>query len=124
MKNDPDVINPHDVLHGNFKSYVIGFVLSILLTLASFFLVMEHLLPTWTLIYTIVGIGLIQAFVQLHFFLNFTHDLKPHWNVIVFLFMALVLIILVGGSLWIMHNLNERVMPEMKGNEMTMPSIQ
>jgi heme/copper-type cytochrome/quinol oxidase subunit 4 len=32
-----------------------------------------------------------------------------------FLFMLIVLVIVVGGSLWIMHNLDYNMMPSMSG---------
>ncbi len=99
---------------GSFKSYAIGFVLSIVLTLASYLLVTENLLTGKTLVYTIVVLGLIQAVVQLIFFLHLAEESKPRWNLLVFLFMLLVLLIIVIGSLWIMYNLDYHMMMPME----------
>jgi cytochrome o ubiquinol oxidase operon protein cyoD len=44
--------------------------------------------------------------VQLVFFLHLGGEGKPRWRLTAFLFMLLVLVILVFGSLWIMYNLD------------------
>lgn len=104
------VVAIENEMHGTLKSYVIGFILSLVLTLASFLLVSEHLLPAWTLILTIVGLAVVQVVVQLLFFLHLGSDSKPYWNIIIFLFMLVIMAILVIGSLWIMYNLDYYMM--------------
>lgn len=96
--------------HGSFKSYVIGFVASLLLTSLSFLLVVGELLPNNTLIVTIACFALVQAAFQLIFFLHLGQEDKPRWETIIFLFMFLVLLIIAVGSLWVMHDLNQRTM--------------
>lgn len=96
---------------GTLRSYVIGFTLSILLTLAAYSVVVQKLLSGWTIIAAVVGLAILQLLVQLLFFLHLGRETKPRWNVMVFLFMLLVLIIIVFGTLWIMHNLNYHMMP-------------
>jgi cytochrome o ubiquinol oxidase subunit IV len=100
--------------HGTLKSYVIGFTASIILTAASFFLVMTKLLPGQILTYTIITLALIQAIFQVIFFLHAGQEAKPRWETLVFYFMLLVLLIVVIGSLWIIFDLNDRVMSDMK----------
>lgn len=99
--------------HGTLMSYVIGFIASILLTAASFFLVISRMLSGQALIYTIVGLALVQATFQLLFFLHLGKEAKPRWESVVFYFMLLVLLIIAIGSLWIMYDLNDRVMSNM-----------
>jgi len=99
--------------HGTVKSYLIGFIASFLLTTISFTLVSTHALTGHTLVYTIIGLALTQAILQLLFFLHVGQEPKPRWETIVFFFMVMVLLIIVGGSLWIMNDLNDRVMSEM-----------
>ena len=96
--------------HGSLRSYLIGYVTSILLTLTSFFLVYEKTLQLWQLIGLILLLALIQAFVQLYFFLDLGREHKPKWNLLVFFFMGMVVTIIVLGSFWIMYNLDERLM--------------
>jgi len=91
------------------KLYVVGFVASILLTLIAYFVVVKHLLAGWALIFAIISLGVIQALVQFVCFLHLGRESKPRWNLIVFLFMILIGVILVFGSLWIMYNLDYRM---------------
>lgn len=100
---------PHEG-YGELKTYVLGFVLSLVLTLASYFLVVEGILTGWNLIFTIGGFALVQAFVQLMFFLHLGSEPPPYWNFITFLFMIMVVLILVIGTLWIMYHLDYKMM--------------
>jgi cytochrome o ubiquinol oxidase operon protein cyoD len=99
---------------GILKLYVTGFALSIVLTLAAYFAVDEYLLDRWVLVFAISALAIVQAFVQLIFFLHLGKESRPRWNMLVFLFMLLVVAIIVLGSLWIMYNLNDRVMSPME----------
>lgn len=100
--------------HGTMKSYLIGFSFSILLTLLAYFIVSEHLFTGWFLIGSITLLCVVQVTLQLIFFLHLGDETRPRWNLISFFFMLGVIVILVLGSLWIIENLNERMMPEMK----------
>lgn len=99
--------------HGTLKSYLIGFFSSLILTAISFSLVITGALAGHSLIYTLIGLAGIQAIVQLLFFLHVGQEAKPRWETFIFCFTVLVLLIIIIGSLWIMNDLNERVMPEM-----------
>ncbi len=99
--------------HETLKAYLLGLGLSILLTLTAYFVVVKHVFTGWTLVLAIVALAITQALVQLILFLHLGRELQPRWNLIVFLFMVLVIVIVIGGSLWIMYNLNARVMPTM-----------
>lgn len=104
--------------HGTLKSYLIGITASILLTAASFALVSMELLTGQTLIYTIAALAIVQAIFQLLFFLHVGKEDDPRWETLVFCFMVLILLIIAVGSLWIMNDLNERLMSDM---HMAMP---
>lgn len=99
--------------HGTLKAYLIGFITCILLTGLSFFLVIAKILPKPMLTYTILGLAIVQATVQLLFFLHVGQEPKPRWETLVFFFMVMVLLIVFIGSLWIMYDLNDRVMSNM-----------
>jgi len=96
---------------GTIKSYVTGFVLSIVLTLVAYTLVVHDALSRHLLVALVVGLALVQFVVQLLFFLHLGRETKPRWKLFVLLFMLLVVLILVFGSLWIMNNLNYRMTP-------------
>lgn len=107
--------NEHSVAHltsggGTVKSYVIGFILSLILTMTSYFLVTEKVIEGWPLFFTISGLAIAQAIVQLIFFLHMAAERAPYWNLITFIFMLMVLLIVVIGTLWIMYNLDYRMM--------------
>ena len=84
-----------------------------ILTIAIYHFVTYDYLTGWVLTLTVFGFGTILALIQLVFFLHLGMESKPHWNTIAFLFMALVMLVVIGGSLWIMYNLNYNDMPRM-----------
>lgn len=110
MSEELSLIEIQKEYHGTLKAYLIGFTASVLLTIASFGLVVSGLLQRDVLIYAILGLALTQAIVQLLFFLHAREGAKPRWELVVFYFMVAILLIVVAGSLWIMHDLNDRVM--------------
>ena len=110
MHNDLSLSETKKEYHGTFKGYIIGFCLSLLFTLISFSLVVYEVLPRHTLLYTLPLLALIQAGIQLYFFLHLGKEEKPQWESLIFYFMVLVLLIIVLGSLWIMYDLDVRTM--------------
>jgi len=93
-------------------NYVIGFILSLLLTGTAYLAVTNQLFASGTLIAVIIGLAIAQVLVQLFFFLHLGHETKPRWKLVTLLFMLVVLFILVFGSLWIMQNLDYNMMPK------------
>lgn len=96
--------------HGTYKSYLLGFIGSIILTLVSFFMVSNQVLTGNALIYTIAGFALLQATIQLLFFLHLGQEATPRFETLIFCFMGCILLIVVVLTLWIMFDLNMRVM--------------
>jgi cytochrome o ubiquinol oxidase operon protein cyoD len=95
---------------GTLASYVTGFLVSVYLTVTAYLAVAHHLFNGWTLGLAISGLAVIQLVVQLVFFLHLGRGgSRSRWNLLVFLFMLIVVIIVVAGSLWIMANLNYRM---------------
>lgn len=101
-------------------SYVVGFVLATLLTLAAYFAVVNRVSDNdTTLLLIIVGLAVAQLLAQLVFFLHIGRETKPRYNLAIFSLMLLILFIVVGGSLWIMNNLNYHMMsPEIMDEHM------
>jgi cytochrome o ubiquinol oxidase subunit IV len=88
------------------KSYMIGFVVSLLLTLMAFGLT-EIRLFTGTYLYVALGIlAIAQLVAQSVFFLRLNGSAEGKWNLFPFLFTLFVIVIISGGSIWIMENLN------------------
>lgn len=98
--------------HATYRSYITGFVLSLILTLASYSIVLQHVNSHHStfshtfIVFWIVAFALTQLVVQLVCFLHLGRESKPRWNLAAFSFMILVVVIVVFGSIWIMNNLN------------------
>lgn len=92
------------------RSYVIGFVGSLILTIVAFVCVQYELLEGTQLLIAIGVLAAIQAIVQLYYFLHLGSEAKPRVRLMTFSFMFLILLIIVGGSVWIMHHLNYNMM--------------
>lgn len=92
---------------GSVRSYTIGFIASLVLIAAAFWIA-EHpnMLPQQLLLGSIFVLAITQLVVQLIYFLHLGREEKPRLNLMVFSFMLMVVGIIVGGSLWIMSNLN------------------
>jgi cytochrome o ubiquinol oxidase subunit IV len=100
-----------DAGHGNPASYLGGFGLSVLLTAAAFTAVWLRPFSTRAIFECIVVAALVQMVVHLTLFLHLNRSSTQRWNVVVLGFAALIVVILIGGSLWIMTNANENMMP-------------
>lgn len=103
--------------HGTVKSYIVGFVLSVILTAIPFGLVMAGTLPATTVVPLIVILGIVQIVVHLVYFLHLNTSSSQTWNMSAFLFTVLIVAITVIGSLWIMHHLDMNMMPGMMPTE-------
>lgn len=97
--------------HGNLSGYVIGFVVCIALTLASFGAVMTGLLPHGAVMGVLVLLCVVQLLVQLVFFLHLGSAPDQRSNTGIFICTALLIAIIVAGSLWVTHNANANMMP-------------
>ena len=95
----------------NIKSYVIGLVLCIILTLIPFYAVIEQTWSRTAILWTLLIAALLQLWVQIACFLRLNTKTKQgKVNIMTFVFALVVVGILVGGSLWIMFNLNYNMM--------------
>lgn len=108
------MIDPQHGWNVSYKPQFIGFILSIMLIIAAYRIVTHHHLSEGLLTLTLVGLALGQAVVQLVFFLHLGLETKPRWNMLMFLFTVMVILIVLGGSLWIMDNLDYNLMPKME----------
>jgi cytochrome o ubiquinol oxidase operon protein cyoD len=105
------------------KHYIIGLVGSLVLTLVAYFMVTNHVFGGgWKLALVVVGLALLQFAIQLIFFLHVSAGSRPRWKLATFWFMLTIVAVIVGGSLWIMHSLNYRMMPTVEQMEEYMNS--
>lgn len=97
--------------HATTRSYIIGFILSLVFTLIPYYLVSEHVVSGNVLLATILGFGLIQMIIQLVFFLHLGREKKPHWQLWFLIATVGAIFVVVGGSIWIMHHLHYNMTP-------------
>lgn len=99
----------HD--HGTYRSYLTGFILSVILTVIPFGLVMTGVLPTSATVALVVGFAVVQIVVQMIYFLHMSPKSEGGWNLLALLFTLIIVVIVLSGSLWVMHHLNTNMMP-------------
>jgi len=91
--------------------YLTGLGLAILLTATSFFVAGTNLVWEPSIPVALVVLAIAQMGVHLVFFLHITTGADNANNVLALAFGVLIVILVIGGSLWIMANLNHNMMP-------------
>jgi cytochrome o ubiquinol oxidase operon protein cyoD len=91
--------------------YLTGLGLAILLTATSFFVAGTDLVWQPSIPVALVVLAIAQMGVHLVFFLHITTGADNTNNVLALAFGVLIVILVIGGSLWIMANLNHNMMP-------------
>ena len=99
-----------DEAHGSVSGYVAGFILSVVLTAASFGLVLGRMLPPHALLVSVAALAFVQIVVHLIYFLHMNGKSSQRWNVLAFSYTVLTAVILIVGTLWIMHNVSMNMM--------------
>jgi cytochrome o ubiquinol oxidase operon protein cyoD len=92
------------------KSYLLGFVLSIILTIVPFLLVIQKIFPSKLNYIFLLLCSISQIIVHFIYFLHVDFSAEERWNLITLLFVIVIIFIVVFGSIWIMRNLNHHMM--------------
>ncbi|WP_122519148.1 cytochrome o ubiquinol oxidase subunit IV [Pannonibacter phragmitetus] len=107
----------HD--HGSYKSYLIGFILSVILTGIPFAIVMTGGFESRAVTAVIViGFAVVQILVHMVYFLHMNSRSDEGWTMLSMIFTVIVVVIMLAGSLWVMYNLNTNMMPQMDPAQM------
>lgn len=102
----------------SFKTYAIGFIASLALTMLAFVSVAKHLKSghEWPahpfILYILLGLALVQFAVQLIYFLHLGMNEKQRLNLVIFTSTISIVVVIVFGSIWIMNNLNYNMTPQ------------
>ena len=96
--------------HGSVREYVIGLILSIVLTAIPFGVVMSGAASEAISITLILLCAVGQVMVQLVFFLHMNTSSKQAWNTASLAFSVVLVAILIVGSIWIMQHLNHNML--------------
>lgn len=110
--NHDDNFLEDGIPHVSAPEYVQGFVLSVILTAIPFWLVMSEVFtnPTVTTL-IILLFAMVQVVVHMVYFLHMNSKSEGGWNLTALLFTAVLLVIVLAGTLWVMHNMNTNMMP-------------
>jgi cytochrome o ubiquinol oxidase operon protein cyoD len=113
--------DPHDHAHddagshhGSFRDYLIGFALSVVLTAIPFWIVMDNVFrdPKVGAI-VLMAFAVVQIVVHMVYFLHMNSKSEGGWTMLALIFTAVLVVIALTGSLWIMHHLDSNMMPGM-----------
>jgi len=98
-------------LGAELRRYVLGLVLSVVLTAAAFLSVGTHLIYGPGIVMAIVVFGLAQVGIHLVFFLHLTTAPDNANNALALAFGFLIVCLIVFGSIWIMFHMNHNMIP-------------
>ncbi|WP_326523305.1 cytochrome o ubiquinol oxidase subunit IV [Sphingomonas sp.] len=116
MSDDPHAGTDGDhggieIPHATMRDYAIGFALSVILTAIPFWLVMAGPLSAAATAAIIMGFAVVQIVVHMVFFLHMSPKAEGGWTLTSLVFTIIVVVIMLAGSLWVMHHLNTNMMP-------------
>lgn len=94
--------------HG-LRSYLTGFALALVLTAIPFGIVVFGSLPKTATMAAIAVAAIAQVIVHLRYFLHLDLTSTPRENLLAIAFAGVLILIMVGGSLWIMFDLHARM---------------
>lgn len=96
--------------HGSVKSYLIGFIWSVILTGIPFWMVMTEAFDKGPTYITIVLLAVVQIFVHLKYFLHLNFSEQGKLDTYSFIFAAVVIVMVVALSVWIIYASNAMMM--------------
>jgi cytochrome o ubiquinol oxidase operon protein cyoD len=96
---------------GEVQGYVIGLVLAVLLTAASFYVARTQEIWGPGIPIALVVLAIAQMGIHLVFFLHITTAPDNTNNVLALAFGLLIVALIVLGSIWIMYHLNQNMLP-------------
>ncbi|WP_095198052.1 cytochrome o ubiquinol oxidase subunit IV [Mesorhizobium carmichaelinearum] len=98
--------------HGSFRGYLIGFILSVILTAIPFWLVMSGAIDNkQATAIVIMAFAVVQIVVHMVFFLHMNTASEGGWSMLALIFTLILVVIVLTGSLWVMYHLNANMMP-------------
>ncbi|MDQ0511592.1 cytochrome o ubiquinol oxidase subunit IV [Ancylobacter amanitiformis] len=98
--------------HGSLRGYMIGFILSVILTAIPFWLVMTGALGSTTATaFAIMGLAVVQIVVHMVYFLHMNFRTEGGWSMLALVFTLILVVIMLAGSMWVMYHLNTNMMP-------------
>ncbi|MGD9965943.1 MAG: cytochrome o ubiquinol oxidase subunit IV [Hyphomonadaceae bacterium] len=97
--------------HGSRRGYLTGFALSVVLTAIPFWLAMTGVLDNEVTAILVTLLAFVQIVVHTIFFLHVNTKAEGGWILMALVFTAVMIFIVISGSLWIMYHLHGNMMP-------------
>jgi cytochrome o ubiquinol oxidase operon protein cyoD len=98
----------------NARSYLTGLALALVLTAIPFTLAYFKLLAGAAMLAVIAIAAIVQVAVHLKYFLHLGLTDTPRESLLALCFAAVLVFIMIGGSLWIMFDLHHRMLPSLE----------
>ncbi|MBD1576650.1 cytochrome o ubiquinol oxidase subunit IV [Vibrio sp. S11_S32] len=92
------------------KGYITGFILALVLTIIPFYFAYTGVLARQQTIEILIICAVLQLVVHLFYFLHMDSSEKGRFNMLSFVFTAVIVFIVIAGSIWIMWNLNHNML--------------
>ena len=127
-----DAMHVHE---GSLRSYLTGFVLAAILTVIPFWLVMNQVIdnraaailtviPFWLVMNQVIDnraaaiavvliLAVAQIVVHIVYFLHLDTRSEGGWNMLAFIFSTVLVVIVLGASIWVLYHENMNMMPGM-----------
>ncbi len=97
--------------HGTLQGYLVGYAAAALLTIGAFAAARSGALTPASVTAAITVLAVGQMLVHLIFFLHISTTPNQRTNILAFAVTMLIVLLVVGGSLWIMSHLQSNMMP-------------
>ncbi len=98
--------------HSTFSGYMVGFVLSIVLTAIPFWLVMSKVIAERNTAILVLGaFAVAQILVHMVCFLHMNGKVEGGWTLLSTIFTVVFVAIAISGTLWVMFHMNSNMMP-------------
>ncbi|GAB3671399.1 cytochrome o ubiquinol oxidase subunit IV [Salinisphaera aquimarina] len=91
------------------SGYLTGFVAALVLTIVPFALVSLGWFSVPATLIVVAVAGAIQVVVHLRYFLHLDMSEEQRWNTISVAFSAVIMFVLVGGTIWLFYSLHYRM---------------
>ncbi len=110
-ENHKKQLDPLGGSHGSAIPYMIGFVISLALTITPYLLVVNKASFKISLLTIVLAFAAVQLIVQGIFFLHIGRGPTPIYNLFFLVSTLGVILLVVVASIWIMNHLNYNMMP-------------
>ena len=102
--------NSSDFPHVSVGGYLIGFVLAVVLTVASFWAATSGAFKGESALVALAVLAAVQVIVHVVFFLHVNASKGQRWHALSFAYTILMSLILIVGTVWVMHNVHMLMM--------------